>query len=83
ADIFLPLISGGELVLTDNETSKNGIALLSKIDKHKITYLQATPVTYKIMLEAGWEHKRDIQLTCCGEPLPKDLALKLKERGTA
>lgn len=82
ADIFLPLISGGELVLTDTETSKNGVALLSKIDKHKITYLQATPVTYKIMLEAGWDNKRDIQLTCCGEPLPKDLALKLKERGT-
>ena len=83
ADIFLPLITGGELVLTDEETAKTGVSLLSKIDKHKITYLQATPVTYKIMLDAGWDNKRNIQLTCCGEPLPKDLAIKLKERGTS
>jgi len=80
ADILLPLVAGGELILTDTETAKNGAALLALIDKHKISYLEATPVTYRFMLDAGWEKKKNIQLTCCGEPLPMDLAVQLKDR---
>jgi amino acid adenylation domain-containing protein len=80
ADIFLPLVSGGELVLTSKEASKDGFKLLELIKQHGITYLEATPVTYKFMLATGWTEKLNMQLTCCGEPLSVDLATALKAR---
>lgn len=80
ADIFLPLVSGGELVLTSKEASKDGFKLLELIKQHGITYLEATPVTYKFMLATGWNEKLNMQLTCCGEPLSVDLAIALKAR---
>ncbi len=82
-ELFLPLITGAQLVLTDSQTTKDGCALLDIIRNEHITYVQATPVTYKIMLEAGWEELIDMKVTCTGEPLPKDLALKLIPRCTA
>ena len=82
-ELFLPLISGAQLVLTNSQTTKDGIALLNIINTERITFIQATPVTYKIMLEAGWDELLDIKVTCTGEPLPKDLAIKLIPRCTA
>jgi amino acid adenylation domain-containing protein len=82
-ELFLPLITGAQLVLTDSATSKDGGALLDIIRHDNITFIQATPVTYKIMMEAGWDECIDMKVTSTGEPLPKDLALKLLPRCTA
>lgn len=80
ADIFLPLVSGGELILTTKDQAKDGQQLLNLINTHKVTYVEATPATYKFMLATGWEDSLDIQLTCCGEVLANDLAIELKKR---
>ena len=82
ADIFLPLVSGGELVLTTKDEAKDGQQLLDLITAHKVTYVEATPATYKFMLATGWKDPLNIQLTCCGEALTKDLAIELKNRCT-
>ncbi|MBW4891780.1 amino acid adenylation domain-containing protein [Mucilaginibacter sp. HMF5004] len=82
-ELFLPLITGARLVLTDSQTTKDGGALLDIIRNERITFIQATPVTYKIMLEAGWDEQLDLKVTSTGEPLPKDLALKLLPKCTA
>lgn len=82
-ELFLPLITGAQLVLTDSQSTKDGGALLDIIRNEHITFIQATPVTYKIMLEAGWDELIDMKVTSTGEPLPKDLALKLLPRCTA
>ena len=80
ADIFLPLITGGEIILTTNDEAKDGYALLQLIKEHHVDYLEASPATYKYMLETGWEEKLPIKLTSCGEALPKDLANELLKR---
>ena len=76
-ELYLPLISGGELVLTSEEESKNGNDLIRLLKKYQINFMQATPVTYRIMLESGWAEKLPVVVLCCGEPLPKTLANKL------
>jgi amino acid adenylation domain-containing protein len=81
-ELFLPLITGAQLVLTDSATAKDGGALLDIIINEKITCIQATPVTYKIMIEAGWNKALNIRAISTGEPLPKDLAIKLTSRCT-
>jgi amino acid adenylation domain-containing protein len=79
-ELFLPLISGAVVVVTDAKVSRDGSALLETIGREKITLMQATPVTFKIMLAAGWEDRVDLTIFCCGEALSMDLAMKLVQR---
>jgi len=79
-ELFLPLISGATMVLATEEETKDGNSLLKLIEQKKVSVIQATPSTYKMMLSSGWEKKLDLKILCCGEPLSKDLAGKLIPR---
>lgn len=81
-ELFLPLITGAQIVLVDAATAKDGVALLDIIRKEKITVMQATPYTWRIMLEAGWDTER-IKVICGGEALPMDLATRIMGRATS
>lgn len=76
-EFFLPLTVGATLYLADSDFAKDGEAILNFIKKENISFMQATPSTYKMMLVAGWDTICDIKLICCGEQLPKDLAQKI------
>lgn len=76
-ELYLPLLVGATLVLADSATTKDGWALLQAAAAESISIIQATPVTYKMMLAAGWETKLPLKILCCGEPMSKDLAQKL------
>ena len=79
-ELYLPLLVGATLVLADTETAKDGRALLEAVTTWQVSIIQATPVTYKIMLAAGWEERLPLKILCCGEPMSKDLAQKLTAR---
>jgi amino acid adenylation domain-containing protein len=79
-ELYLPLITGAELVLAPSETAKDGRAILEIVRKQNITVLQATPYTWRMMLEAGWNERLPLKIMCGGEALPKDLAAKLISR---
>ena len=76
-EIFLPLISGAQLVLVDNDVARDGRALLEIIKKENISIVQATPFTWRMLLQSGWENTLPIKAFCGGEALPKELAHKL------
>lgn len=73
-ELFLPLLTGAEIVLVDAATAKDGRALLDVIKSEKATVMQATPYTWRIMLEAGWDKSAPIKAICGGEALPAELA---------
>lgn len=79
-ELFLPLLVGSKLIVTDAITAKDGRALLDLCNSQKITVMQATPYTWRVMLEAGWEQKLPLKILCGGEALPKDLINKLIAR---
>ncbi|WP_288424903.1 non-ribosomal peptide synthetase [uncultured Spirosoma sp.] len=79
-ELYLPLLVGATLVLADAETARDGRALLHTLADRQISLIQATPVTYRMLLAAGWEQPLPVKVLCCGEPLPKDLAQKLTAR---
>lgn len=76
-EIFLPLISGAEIVLADTKTAKDGFELLKLIQASGVTLVQATPPTFWMLLEAGWKEKIPARIFCCGEALPQSLAKKI------
>jgi amino acid adenylation domain-containing protein len=82
-ELFLPLLTGAEIVLADSASAKDGRALLDIIKSEKVTMMQATPYTWRIMLEAGWDHSTPIKVICGGEALPVDLAQRLLSRSTS
>ncbi|MEZ2335804.1 amino acid adenylation domain-containing protein [Mucilaginibacter sp. RCC_168] len=79
-EMFLPLLTGARLIITDAITAKDGRALIDLVADHQITVMQATPYTWRVMLEAGWETKFPLRILCGGEALPKDLINKLLAR---
>ncbi|WP_264565380.1 non-ribosomal peptide synthetase [Flavobacterium sp. N3904] len=79
-ELFLPLFKGATLVLPSPETSSDGRLLYEMLVKEKISIVVATPITYQILIEAGWSKKLPLKIFCCGEPLPPKLAKELIKR---
>lgn len=80
-ELFLPLISGAQVVLASSNTARDGGALLKLIEEKKITILQATPITWTMLLECGWNRTQRLKVLCGGEALPKKLAERLVGMG--
>src|SRR5206468_4141347 len=45
------------------------------------TFMEATPVTWRLLLDAGWEGSEGLQMLSSGEALTEDLAERLLSRG--
>ena len=81
-ELYLPLTQGGTVVLADNTTSGDGQLLAQTLETEQIDVMQATPATWRLLYESGWQGRRGMRVFCGGEALPEDLAHKLK-RGSA
>ncbi len=80
-EMFLPLVSGGTVVVADRHTAADPVRLASMLDQFDITLLQATPVTWRLLVSSEWEGKPNLTMTCGGEALPRDLANELRSKG--
>ncbi len=78
-EIFLPLISGAEVEVASRELAADGVALGERIARSRITVIQATPSTFRMLFDAGWEGGA-IRVLVGGEAVPRDLAAELCER---
>ncbi|HEX5635413.1 MAG TPA: amino acid adenylation domain-containing protein, partial [Gemmatimonadales bacterium] len=76
-ELFGPLTAGGTVVLASRETATDGAALARLLEDADATLLQATPATWKLLLEAGWRGRPGMKMLCGGEALQRDLAEKL------
>ncbi|MBC8152894.1 MAG: amino acid adenylation domain-containing protein, partial [Bacteroidetes bacterium] len=79
-DLFLPLLSGATVVVAPPRVMRDGRQLLDLVVAEEITVMQATPVTWRMMLDAGWQAKLPLKILCGGEALPRDLANTLLTR---
>jgi amino acid adenylation domain-containing protein len=76
-ELFLPLIKGASLVFADYETTRDGHILLRLLKEKEITILQATPTTWQLLLDSGWETPLALKALCGGEAMPLNLARQL------
>jgi thioesterase domain-containing protein/phenylacetate-coenzyme A ligase PaaK-like adenylate-forming protein/acyl carrier protein len=80
-ELFLPLIRGAQVVIASSAEVFDGAKLLELIRRHAITTLQATPSTWRLLIEAGWNRGTGrMQVWCGGEALTDDFAGELLER---
>ena len=80
-ELFLPLVSGGRVVIAAREAVTDGRRLLQLIETDGVTVLQATPATWRLLLEVGWDGTPGLRMLVGGEALPGELAAKLLPRG--
>lgn len=79
-EMFVPLLKGATLVLADEETAKDSRLLWDVLNNENITMMQATPTTWQMLLETGWNKPLPIKALCGGEALPMVLAKNLLEK---
>ena len=53
-ELYLPLLKGARLVLLSRDEAGDGRALRERLDSTGATVLQATPATWRLLLESGW-----------------------------
>jgi len=80
-DFFLPLFLGGKVVIASNEEVVDGFLLKERLDKSGISFMQATPATWRMLMTAGWHGHAQMRIMSIGEALTKELAQQLLARG--
>lgn len=80
-ELYLPIITGGRVVILPRETTVDGIKLKEAIEDNGVTVMQATPATWRLLLDAGWDGKGDLRILCGGEAMPPALARELVDKG--
>jgi amino acid adenylation domain-containing protein len=76
-ELFLPLIVGARVIVAARDVVTNGEALIKTLAQTGTTVMQATPVTWRILLAAGWQGNPRLKILCGGEALPMELAQQL------
>ena len=79
-ELYLPLTTGARIELVSRDTAADGRRLIEELAKSGATVMQATPATWRMLLEAGWEGDGKLKILCGGEALSSDLAERLLTR---
>lgn len=80
-ELMLPLTVGARIALADRATIADGGALAALLDAVDATVMQATPATWRMLLDSGWRGRPGMRLLCGGEALPRELADRLLDCG--
>ena len=79
-ELWLPLSVGARIIIASRTDALDGERLAALIDEHAVTLLQATPATWRILLDTGWAGRPTMKALVGGEALPPDLASSLLDR---
>ena len=77
-ELFLPLVQGAQLYIASSEVVRDSDALQALLLEHDITMMQATPATWRLLLDGGWQGKANLMVLCGGEAWPVALNQRLQ-----
>jgi amino acid adenylation domain-containing protein len=80
-ELYLPLITGARVVVAGAATSTDPRGLAALLDRAGATIMQATPTTWRMLIDSGWPGKPGLKALCGGEALPLALAERLVAAG--
>jgi amino acid adenylation domain-containing protein len=83
-EIYLSLMVGARIIIADGESVSDGTRLLTLLEDTRATAMQATPATWRMLIEAGWRGGvgNRLKVLCGGEAISRELAAQLLERGS-
>lgn len=82
-ELYLPLWVGATVIIADGATARDPRKLRQRLEQGDVTVMQATPATWRLLLDAGWQGRRDrpLRMLCGGEGMPPALADRLLATG--
>ena len=80
-ELVIPLTVGACILLVDRDTVRDGLRLRRLVDAEPLTLMQATPATWRMLLDVGWPGKPTMRIISTGEALPRELADRLLPMG--
>ncbi|MGC5053609.1 non-ribosomal peptide synthetase [Micromonospora sp. DT48] len=76
-ELLLPLSIGGTVVLAERDVVVDAVRLAALIDESGADLMQATPTTWRMLLDQGWRPAGSFRALVGGEALPPALATDL------
>lgn len=73
-ELYLPLISGGTIVLANEKEVRSAPLLIEAFKKYDINVMQGTPSLWQMLKEISWKPKDEFKVISGGEALPSNLA---------
>ena len=82
-ELYVPLLVGARVEIVSRAVAMDGRKLRTLCEAVQPTIMQATPATWRMLIEAGWLGSDRLTVLCGGEALPPDLAAALLDRSGA
>jgi amino acid adenylation domain-containing protein/non-ribosomal peptide synthase protein (TIGR01720 family) len=82
-ELWLPLMVGARLWLAESWQAADPAGLRELLERSGATVMQATPVTWRMLLDGGWRAGREFKVLCGGEALSGALAAELVAQSRA
>ncbi|MFD5438632.1 amino acid adenylation domain-containing protein, partial [Kitasatospora sp. NPDC127067] len=79
-ELYLPLVTGAQVVLASREQTRDPHALATLLTRHGITVMQATPSVWQTLVDVLPDQAPHLHILTGGEALPPDLAHRLTRR---
>jgi len=81
-ELLLPLVTGAQLLIAHPSATTDPAQLRQILITGDVSVMQATPATWRMLLEAGWEGTPGLRILCGGEALGAELANRLGDLGS-
>ncbi|SIO25216.1 amino acid adenylation domain-containing protein [Singulisphaera sp. GP187] len=82
-ELFLPLVVGARIELASRDEASDGPRLAKRLRDGDARFLQATPATWRLLLDSGWDGQPGLSILCGGEAMPRELAERLLPKADA
>ncbi|WP_051749160.1 non-ribosomal peptide synthetase [Nevskia soli] len=79
-ELWLPLSAGATVYVAPAAVAADGAALLGLMQRWRPTLMQATPATWRLLLEHGWIGDAWLRILCGGEAMSPELSRLLLAR---
>jgi amino acid adenylation domain-containing protein len=80
-ELLLPLVSGGTVLIGSKDAAADGKLLMDQLAASRATVLQATPVTFRMLLDCGFQPAPGFKMLCGGEAWTEAMAERLLATG--
>ena len=79
-ELWLPFTVGALVIIASRDEVTDAYRLMNILEKSKVTVMQATPATWRMLLAAGWTGNQRLKVLCGGESLSGRAADELLAR---
>jgi amino acid adenylation domain-containing protein len=76
-DLFGALTCGATVVLAQEDFVRDPLSLAALLEAERVTWMQASPTTWRMLVESGWSPPPRFRLISGGEAMPRALTERL------